>query len=161
MRALKGEGGRGVTANYGLNPRLGKYHRTYCASCESIIDERETTAERCLYCGATRIVRGVMDRICQIADRGTPVVPESRPPYCYQVPLEFIPGLGPKLFDRLLAAFGTEMNILHRVTAGQLAEVAGDAIAGMIVSAREGTLDTEVGGGGKYGKVAAKRAKQE
>ncbi|MCU6339923.1 endonuclease Q family protein, partial [Enterobacter quasiroggenkampii] len=29
--ALRREAGRGVTANYGLNPRLGKYHRTSCA----------------------------------------------------------------------------------------------------------------------------------
>ena len=26
--ALQGEAGRSIAANYGLNPRLGKYHRT-------------------------------------------------------------------------------------------------------------------------------------
>ncbi|WP_409346515.1 endonuclease Q family protein [Paenibacillus sp. MBLB4367] len=153
VKALAGEGGRGVAANYGLNPRLGKYHRTYCGLCESIIDEREATVDRCTYCGSTKLVRGVLDRITAIADRETPHVAVTRPPYRYQVPLEFMPGLGPKLLNRLLEAFGTEMNVLHRVKEPDLAAVAGDRIAEMIVRAREGTLELAVGGGGRYGKV--------
>jgi uncharacterized protein (TIGR00375 family) len=152
-KALAREGGRGVLANYGLNPRLGKYHRTYCDSCGSILDEAETTVDRCLYCGSTKIVRGVMDRILSIADRAEPLVPDYRPPYHYQVPLEYIPGLGKKTFERLLEHFGTEMNLLHQASYEELEQVAGEAIAGYILSAREGTLTLEAGGGGRYGKV--------
>ncbi|SDC37820.1 TIGR00375 family protein [Paenibacillus sp. UNCCL117] len=153
-RALNGEDGRKVLANYGLNPRLGKYHRTYCAACESILDEQgATVVERCLYCGSTKIVRGVMDRILSISDRERPFVPESRPPYVYQVPLEFIPGLGPKLLAALLERFGTEMDLLHRTSYEELAEAAGERIAGYLLAARQGTLELQTGGGGKYGKV--------
>jgi uncharacterized protein (TIGR00375 family) len=152
-QALAGRNGRKVAENYGLNPRLGKYHRTFCTQCESILDETDASVERCAYCGSLKIVRGVMDRILDIADREQPVVPDDRPPYYYQVPLEFIPGLGRRKMDALLDRFGTEMNILHSAGEAEIAEVAGEAIAGQIVEAREGTLRVEVGGGGHYGKV--------
>jgi uncharacterized protein (TIGR00375 family) len=151
--ALARRGGRRVAANYGLNPRLGKYHRSYCEACEEIVDESSATVERCPNCGVMKIVRGVMDRILHIADRTEPQLPAHRPSYRYQVPLEFIPGLGKRTLDKLLARFGTEMNILHRATAEELAEAAGEHIARYIVLAREGSLATDVGGGGRYGRV--------
>ncbi|MEW9699084.1 endonuclease Q family protein [Paenibacillus sp. SI8] len=153
VKALRRQEGRGVTANYGLNPRLGKYHRTYCGACESILDESESTVERCLYCGSKKIVRGVMDRILALADREEPYLPPYRPPYHFQVPLEFIPGLGPKKLNQLLFRFGTEMNVLHKAAYEDLAREVGEDIAAYIVQAREGLLDLEVGGGGRYGKV--------
>ncbi|MBP1155167.1 MULTISPECIES: endonuclease Q family protein [unclassified Paenibacillus] len=153
-KALAGENGRRVLANYGLNPRLGKYHRTYCGSCSCILDEQDAVAtERCLYCGSTKIVSGVMDRILDIADREEPVMPAERPTYYYQVPLEYIPGLGPKTLRRLLTRFGTEMNMLHRASYEELAEAAGETIARYLTEARTGTLELTAGGGGKYGKV--------
>ncbi|WP_282935712.1 endonuclease Q family protein [Paenibacillus sp. RC67] len=157
-QALAGENGRGIAANYGLNPRLGKYHRTYCASCGTIADDGQMSVERCLYCGSKKIVRGVMDRILELADReeGAPYVPDTRPPYYYQVPLEYIPGLGPKKLNALLSQFGTEMNLLHQATAEELERAAGDEIAQFILQAREDKLKLQVGGGGKYGKVTGK-----
>lgn len=151
--ALQRQEGRGVTANYGLNPRLGKYHRTYCGACGSIVDEAELSTSRCHYCGSPKIVRGVMDRIFDIADRSEPVIGEYRPPYRYQVPLEFLPGLGPKSLNKLVARFGTEMNILHRAPLEEIAETAGASIAGMIGEARSGSLQVDAGGGGTYGRV--------
>ncbi|GJM68062.1 hypothetical protein HMSSN036_02780 [Paenibacillus macerans] len=152
-KALKQEDGRRVAGNYGLNPRLGKYHRTYCGNCSYIIDEAEAAVERCPYCGSPKLVRGVYDRIRSIADRQAPAVPAHRPPYHYQVPLEFIPGLGPAKLELLLAAFGTEMNILHHVPEAKLAEVAGPELAARIAEARSGRLELAAGGGGIYGKV--------
>ncbi|MDU5950594.1 MAG: endonuclease Q family protein, partial [Paenibacillus macerans] len=58
-KALKQVDGRRVAGNYGLNPRLGKYHRTYCGNCSYIIDEAEAAVERCPYCGSPKLVRGV------------------------------------------------------------------------------------------------------
>jgi uncharacterized protein (TIGR00375 family) len=153
LKAIRRQDGRQVLANYGLNPRLGKYHRTYCASCGCIIDEAETVIDRCTYCGHIKLVRGVMDRIADIADRTLPVVPDYRPDYRYQVPLEFVPGIGKKTRLSLLAAFGTEMNILHRVTYEELKKEAGEDIAQLILSARAGKLEVHAGGGGTYGKV--------
>lgn len=152
--ALSGQEGRGIVANYGLNPRLGKYHRTYCAGCGSILDEEQMAVSRCLYCGGTKLVRGVMDRIDQISDRPEGAAVSDRPPYHYQVPLEFLPGVGPKLMDRLLERFGTEMNILHRVPLAELEEAGGPRLSAQITAMREGTLGVDSGGGGTYGRVS-------
>lgn len=154
--ALKGEAGRNIMANYGLNPRLGKYHRTYCAACGSIMNEQAMSTERCPYCGSTKLVQGVLDRILAIADRESPNVPEFRPPYHYQVPLEFIPGLGKAKLRQLLEYFGTEMNVLHRTSEEELASVVGPVLASLIVAARNGRLELSSGGGGTYGKVSGK-----
>jgi uncharacterized protein (TIGR00375 family) len=158
LKALANQDGRSILANYGLNPRLGKYHRTYCAACSSLLEEDQASVERCLYCGSKKIVRGVLDRILDIADRSVdaPFVPEDRPPYHYQIPLEYIPGLGPQKLNKLLSEFGTEMNLLHRVSKEDLARSAGPEIAEYIVRAREDKLTLQVGGGGKYGKVTGK-----
>ncbi|MBE7682557.1 TIGR00375 family protein [Paenibacillus sp. P13VS] len=154
--ALKGQAGRSIKANYGLNPRLGKYHRTYCAACGSIMDEQAMSADRCPYCGSMKLVQGVLDRILAIADRESPHVPEFRPPYHYQVPLEFIPGLGKAKLRQLLEHFGTEMNVLHRTIEEELASVVGPVLASLIVAARNGRLELSSGGGGTYGKVSGK-----
>jgi uncharacterized protein (TIGR00375 family) len=155
--ALARKEGRRVAANYGLNPRLGKYHRTYCAACESIVDEEGVAVERCPYCGSGKIVRGVMDRIRSIADRETARPAGHHPPYHFQVPLPFLPGVGAKTLRLLLDKFGTEMNVLHRVSSEQLREVAGEPIAEAIMRARAGTLNVEAGGGGRYGKIIAEQ----
>lgn len=153
--ALECKDGRHVVANYGLNPRLGKYHRTYCSSCNSILDEVAIVSsdDRCPYCGSLKTVQGVFDRIMSIADREQTYIPSKRPPYHYQVPLEFIPGLGKAAMSKLLSVFGTEMAILHRASEEDLRTVIGEGLAKHIVMARNGTLELSSGGGGTYGKV--------
>ncbi|AWB46945.1 TIGR00375 family protein [Paenibacillus sp. CAA11] len=153
LLALTQRDGRRITANYGLSPRLGKYHRTFCGNCQEIVDEQGNTVDRCPYCGSHKLVRGVLDRIRSIADRTEPCIPPSRPPYYVQVPLEFIPGLGKRKLEALLAAYGTEMNILHKVTERELSAVVGQELATMIVKARSGEIHLASGGGGTYGKV--------
>ena len=46
LMALKNEGGRKIVANYGLDPKLGKYHRTYCEVCDKRI-EGDAPVTRC------------------------------------------------------------------------------------------------------------------
>jgi uncharacterized protein (TIGR00375 family) len=155
--ALRGQEGRGIAANYGLNPKLGKYHRTHCLACGSTLEAGDpASVERCPLCGSPKLVRGVMDRIREIgvsAGRTEPVVSGERPPYVYQVPLEFVPGVGIATLNRMIARFGTEMQVLHRASREELAEVAGADTANRIVLAREGKLGVIAGGGGAYGKV--------
>ncbi|WP_442601187.1 endonuclease Q family protein [Paenibacillus sp. KN14-4R] len=151
--ALQRHDGRGVVGNYGLNPRLGKYHRTYCGNCQSILDDPDWSVEKCTDCGSRKIIRGVMDRIMEIRDRPESYAPLYRPEYHYQVPLEFLPGLGPKKLELLLDHFGTEMNVLHRVSGDELTRVVGEELAEYIVQARAGKLEVNAGGGGTYGKI--------
>ncbi|WP_433596597.1 endonuclease Q family protein [Lysinibacillus xylanilyticus] len=146
--ALHEQEDRAVIANYGLNPLLGKYHQTVCAKCG---EQLSNSATICTNCESTQIIKGVATRIKELSEQVTDK--RSRPPYIHQVPLDFIPGLGPKMMERLVQAFGTEMNILHRVTLEQLEQIVPPKIAKMIDLARTGQLAIEVGGGGIYGKV--------
>ncbi|MBB6730468.1 endonuclease Q family protein [Cohnella zeiphila] len=153
VRALRGEGGRGIAANIGLHPQLGKYHTTYCAACKTPVGSE--TADVCPHCGSARIVRGVSGRVGELTDRNDPeAAVAGRPPYRGQVPLSFFPGVGPKMREKLLAELGTEMNVLHRASPGELERAAGTRLAELIMAAREGTLSFEPGSGGKYGAIA-------
>lgn len=149
--ALHYEAGRKIAANFGLDPRLGKYHRTTCAKCQTRIEGEEC----CPQCGHSGITKGVYERLQELK-QGQEKVQETkhiRPPYIHQVPLDFIPKLGPKTLEKLRNHFGTEMNIIHYVLEKELQKVVGPVIADMIVLARKGQLSVTAGGGGRYGKV--------
>ena len=149
QKALKGEDGRHIIANYGLDPLLGKYHKTVCAECLNPLNYDD---QLCNHCGKNKVIKGVADRILELKTSDTS--PPGRPPYVHQVPLEFIPGLGPRLLEKLVNHFGSEMAILHEVPYEALTEVIPAKIAALIMKAREGNVTLAAGGGGKYGKIA-------
>lgn len=155
LKALKNEDGRKILANYGLDPKLGKYHRTYCEVCEKNI-EGKPPVTHCDTCDSRNITMGVLDRIEMIKDKPETKSPENRPPYIYQIPLTFIPGLGNKTIEKLLDHFETEMNILHKLSKDDIEAVVGEKVANSIVNAREGNVHIHAGGGGVYGKIENK-----
>jgi|SRR5690606_19561936 len=159
--ALAGRRGRRIAANYGLDPRLGKYYRSHCRRCH-LTAEGPPPVTACPRCGGAGrdFVPGVLDRITLLAKQeGDGLPPEQvddavhDPPYIHQVPLAFVPGLGPRGREKLLRAFGTEMQVLHRATEDQLAAVVGEDTARRIVAARGGLLPAAAGGGGRYGRI--------
>ncbi|MEC9488076.1 MAG: endonuclease Q family protein [Halanaerobium sp.] len=158
--ALSRQKGRGVIANYGLDPRLGKYHRTFCLVCE-VITESTPPVTACQRCSSEKVVRGVLDRVIQLAGLDSPAEYNRlreeglpcRPPYYYQIPLAMVPGIGKKTIGKLVEAFGSEMNVLHLATLDDLKEVINHGLAEKIVRSRTGGLEISAGGGGKYGRV--------
>jgi len=146
--ALKQTNGRKINRNFGLNPKLGKYYTTVCRQCLQPLNQR---ASKCLNCHSEKQVKGVFDRILELAT--TECATPDRPPYIYQVPLDFLPTLGPKTYEKLLDAFQTEMNIIHEATYEQLKRVTSKKIAKLILDMRQGQLNIQAGGGGKYGKI--------
>lgn len=148
--ALHGVNGRGITRNFGMNPRLGKYYFTVCKKCLHPSPHHEA----CSHCGSLQKINGVKERIEELKtkDRG----PE-RPPYIHQVPLDFLPTLGPKTLEKLLHAFQTEMNIIHHITLDELKRIVPSKLAEAIIANRNGELMITAGGGGKYGKVRIKK----
>lgn len=151
--ALKEEDGRCILANYGLNPLLGKYHRTRCSECFEVI-EGDVPAI-CPHCGNKRVIKGVFERLQEL--KSPDVSSErlkQRPPYIHQVPLDFIPKVGKKTLAKLLDHFGTEMAILHEVPREALIEVVGNETAERILLARTGNLAIQSGGAGRYGKIS-------
>jgi len=157
-KALWRREGRGVSANYGLDPKLGKYHRTCCRECEWIC-VGEPPVTRCERCGSASVDMGVLDRIATIADLPEPSHPDHRPPYHYQVPLQFLPGIGTVALNKLLNRFGSEMAVLHKAPIEEIRQVVGSRAAARLMEARNGELHLIAGGGGKYGRVATKKDK--
>lgn len=155
VKALKNEDGRKIVANYGLDPKLGKYHRTYCDDCQKAIETKEPV-EICPMCGGKNVTFGVFDRIELLKDKKETKSPANRPPYIYQVPLGFIPGVGGKTIEKLLNTFETEMNILHKLSKDDIEMVVGEKVASSIESARTGNAKIQSGGGGNYGKLKTK-----
>ncbi len=154
-KVFKRSEGRKVTANYGLNPRLGKYHETVCLECGSHgnFEGKSPHQFTCLSCGSKRIVRGVFDRISDIADLPILQHPDFRPPYFYQIPLAFLPGIGPKTLKKLRLAFPSEIYILYQASFEALSQATNAKIADNIIKGRTGKLLLNAGGGGVYGKV--------
>jgi len=153
---LAGRSGE-VIRNYGVMPEIGKYHRPYCLACEQVI-RHSPPQFRCPSCGSNKIVPGVLDRLLTIADRD---LPHEDSVYVYQVPLAQLPGIGPKTYQKLLGAFGTEMAILHEVPEADLLRVAGEQASSWILKSRRGELAAEAGGGGVYGRVRSVAAAED
>ncbi|MBY6035615.1 endonuclease Q family protein [Fictibacillus nanhaiensis] len=147
--ALKGRNKRRIVANYGLNPRLGKYYNTACENCLSSFNDRSMKV--CEKCGNSRFVMGVSERIKELKNCEADV--KNRPPYIHQIPLEFIQGIGPKTLMKLRQAFGTDMNIIHTAPLEKLREIIKPTLVDAISHARSGKLSIQTGGGGSYGKI--------
>jgi len=149
--ALRGRPGPRLKANVGLNPRLGKYHRTHCRECGSTASA-PPPVHTCRACGSRRVTFGVLDRIHELAGDNPPRHPTHRPPYRHHVPLPYVPGIGPRTRERLVERFGSEIAV--RQAPGQaLEEVVGPRLARAVSLASQGRLHIAPGGGGRYGRV--------
>lgn len=148
-RALHQIDERRIIENYGMNPKLGKYYTTVCQNCMTSLTYGSND---CSNCRSKKIVNGVFDRIQSLADNQNNTY-QKRPDYIYQVPLEYLPGLGPKTFEKLLDHFGTEMHVIHHCTLEELETVVPEKLAKLIINMREGKQIVNAGGGGKYGRV--------
>ncbi|NIM05074.1 MAG: TIGR00375 family protein [Armatimonadetes bacterium] len=158
--ALRRQNGRRVIANYGLDPRLGKYHRTHCPTCNYITPGPPPVLQ-CPRCDSEKVIKGVLDRLREIGDWKEPHHPEHRPPYQYQVPLQFLPGIGAVTLGKLLNRFGTEMAVLHRAEEEEIARTVGFKLAQVVMQARAGSLPLEAGGGGHYGRAITNAAETQ
>lgn len=143
--------GRRVLANYGMDPRMGKYYRSYCAHCDLIINE-STSISICPKC-KKKCIMGVYDRIVEIRDYEQNISNNSRPPYNYRVPLIKLPGIGPSLYAKLIDAFANEIAIIESVPLEEIKNISGRNVADTIEQLRKGSLLILPGGGGKYGKI--------
>jgi uncharacterized protein (TIGR00375 family) len=152
--ALKEQGGRRIIANFGINPRLGKYHRTWCPKCGYLADGKDPVVE-CPQCGYIKTVMGVYDRLILISDSTYITAKKNKPPYHYHVPLDLIPGIGRRRKEELLNSLGLELDIIYEVKEKDLRGIVGEKVTNNIILAREGKLPIIPGGGGKYGKILA------
>ncbi|MFD1636003.1 endonuclease Q family protein [Evansella tamaricis] len=154
-KALKAKGGRSISKNIGLDPRLGKYYLSICKVCGIPCENGKCPI------GHKGIIRGVSERIVELVrlqkeewmKKGLEIVERDRPAYIHQVPLEFIPGCGPKTRQKLLDNFQTEMKVIHEIPFNTLKQVIPEKIAEYIIRGRNGRLTIHEGGAGHYGKI--------
>ncbi|WP_027954491.1 endonuclease Q family protein [Halobacillus kuroshimensis] len=146
--ALHNIRGRKVKANYGMDPRMGKYFQTVCAAC--LQQQSASQESRCPSCGKGKWVKGVSDRIHELSDKRQE---RERPPYVPQVPLHTLPGIGPKTYQKLIEAFQNEMNIIHHTAEQDLGGILPESTIQKIMDMRQGRLSITKGGGGKYGRI--------
>ncbi len=161
VKALRRKNGRKFVKNIGLNPRLGKYHKTACIQCHNqyTLEEAKEMHWRC-ECGKT-IKKGVYDRIMELKDHEH-THPAHRPPYLRIAPLAEIIALKKRhslstknntaLYKKFLEQFGSEIDILVHSGYDELKKVDKET-AEYILSYREETMEITPGGGGKYGTL--------
>lgn len=162
LLAWRRQQGRRVETNYGVDPALGRYHRSYCLACDQPRVGPEAVL-KCWECGAFQrkdFVRGVYDRILQLSSSPS-CPPPHRPPYVLQVPLNQQTGLGMSRLNQLVAAFGNEMNVIHEASMARLVPLVGYPLAEQIVAARTGQVTMRASAGGRYGKLVGVAARDQ
>ncbi|WP_017184980.1 endonuclease Q family protein [Alkalibacillus haloalkaliphilus] len=139
-----------VICNYGLNPKLGKYYETKCRQCGGI----SQSLNQCHQCGSNKVIKGVSRRIKEIEQsQGQSPSLVERPPYIHQVPLKYVPGLGPKMLSKLRKHLHHDMYIIHEAAKEDLNQFVSSNVARQIIQLRKGELQVVPGGAGQYGKV--------
>ena len=151
-----------ITANYGFDPRLGKYHHTACTKCyQQFHPEEAIKMNMKCPCGGT-IKKGVDYRVEELATWDEPHHPLHRPPYIHIMPLAEIisltysKGVTTKFVQRkwqeLILKFGDEISVLIDAPLEEMVEIDSE-LTRRIKAFRDKTLQIKVGGGGKYGEL--------
>ncbi len=151
-----------VTANYGFDPRLGKYHLTACSKCftQYSIEDAIKMKMRCS-CGG-RIKKGVDYRIHELSKWKKPHHPPHRPQYIHILPLAEIisitHGKGvttifvQKIWKEMVRRFKDEITALIHAPMEEVIDV-DPKVAEVIGAFRDNTLQIKAGGGGRYGEI--------
>jgi uncharacterized protein (TIGR00375 family) len=146
-------------------PEEGKYHYDGHRLCGVRLSPKETRQNngRCPKCGKPVTV-GVMNRVEQLADRPEGYTPSNAIPYKNLIPLDEIiadaKGLhkGSVAVGRdylsYLAKYGTEFNILLRLSQEELRKGLPPPVADGIIRMREGRVNIKAGYDGEYGAIS-------
>ncbi len=152
-----------IKANYGMDPRLGKYHLTACSKCYHIINPKKAIEMKMKCPECSKIIKkGVDYRISEIATWNKPHHPYHRPPYIHILPLAEIiamtysKGVTTKyvqnIWEVLIQEFGNEIEVMINTPLAEIKSI-DKKIAHSIEGFRNKTLIMIPGGGGKYGEI--------
>ncbi len=146
-------------------PEEGKYHFDGHRLCNINFSPKETRAHnnRCPKCGKPLTV-GVMNRVEQLADRPEGFKPANAIPFKNLISLDEIiadvKGMGrvsqavEKEYRNIIAKFGTEFDVLGRVSEEDLRKGMDPRIAEAIIRVRSGQVKIIPGFDGEYGKIS-------
>ncbi|MBI5229018.1 DNA helicase UvrD [Candidatus Micrarchaeota archaeon] len=146
------------------DPAYGKYHFTGHRLCGVVLSPEEARKARdiCPEC-RRKLTVGVEERVEELADRPPGFKPENAIPFKHLISLSEIIGdvLGKPItsnavkneFDKLIARFGNEFNILLDVPKEELENVVSERLAEGIIRVREDKVTVVPGYDGVYGKI--------
>ena len=151
-----------IIANYGFDPRMGKYYKTACTKCYKIFEIEEALQRKMKCpCGGT-IKKGVDYRIYELSTWNEPHHPIDRPPYIHILPLAEIISLiynkgvttafVQKIWKILIQKFGSEINTLIHAPLREIESLDTNLVP-IIKVFRNNTLQIVSGGGGRYGHI--------
>lgn len=145
-------------------PQEGKYHWDGHRPCGQALSPKEAknADNRCPACGR-KLTLGVMNRVECLSDRKEGFALEGAPGFKSLIPLaEIIAdaiGVGVNTvsvlreYNKLIAAFGTEFNILLDLPENEVLERVSPKIARGILNVRQGKVNINPGYDGVYGKI--------
>lgn len=146
-------------------PQYGKYHWTGHRLCGVSMPPSEAVklGNKCPRCGR-RMVKGVEQRVEELADRPVGFQPEGAVGYVTVIPLSEILtnvlNLGSPssrrvwtMYNALVSRFGSEFNVLLEADLSAVAEVTGPQVAKAIEDMRTGRLRIAPGYDGVYGRL--------
>jgi uncharacterized protein (TIGR00375 family) len=158
-------------------PEEGKYHFDGHRNCSTRLSPQETKQNKgiCPKCGRPVTV-GVMNRVDALADRPEGFKPDNAIPFKNLIPLDEIiaetKGVKKgstaveKDYMSLVTQFGTEFNILIKLSKEDLLSKLSPRIAEGIIRVRDGKVEIKAGYDGEYGIISIfggeeKKDKQE
>lgn len=146
-------------------PEEGKYHWDGHRNCELCLNPEESLKYNnlCPRCGKPLTI-GVMNRVCQLADRKAGEKPEKFIPFQRMIPLEEIIadvlgiGTGTKgvleHYKNLIKGLGSEFKVLLSATKGEIASLSMPEIAEAIERVRQGKVSIKPGYDGEFGEIS-------
>lgn len=153
----------GLTETVEVNPSYGKYHFDGHRNCNICMKPSEALENHnvCPVCGR-QLTIGVLHRVEELADREDGFKPGGAKPFKSLMPLsEVISALlginqlySRKVWEvhnKLIAAFGSEFNVLLNAPKDELSRVVGDKIADTVLKVRGGKVKINPGFDGEYG----------
>ncbi|MDP4012755.1 MAG: endonuclease Q family protein [Candidatus Nanoarchaeia archaeon] len=154
--------GNGLAGTIETDPRYGKYHEDGHRNCDVHMNYKDSKKVNgvCPKC-KSQMTLGVEYRIEELADRAEP---KNVPKFHSLIPLSeliaSVYGMSMvsskkvwEIFNKLIAKFKSEFNILLKITEQELNEVIDPKLTKVILLNREGKLDLLPGYDGVYGKI--------
>ncbi|WP_461435850.1 TIGR00375 family protein [Methanosphaera sp.] len=159
-----------ILENYGINPRMGKYHETGCIKCYKLYDIKDALNNNMKCSCGGQIKKGVKSRIDELSTLAEGKHPKNRPHYQYVLPLAELlstvhdKGVTTKYvqtrYNQLIEEFSNEIDVLINIPVEKIA-IIDKKLASIIQAYRTNNLDVIPGRGGQYGTVNYKKSVNE
>lgn len=166
--AVKSKDPKRLVSTIETDPSYGKYHWTGHRNCVISMPAIEAIKidNKCPKCGL-KMTSGVEQRVEELANRPTGYKPPSSPGFVHILPLSEIIAtmLGIDnvanqrvwdIYNRLIARFGNEYDVLLNSSYGSLIEVVEPELARIILKVRSEELHIQPGYDGVYGRLMLK-----